>query len=99
MKRERTYYVYIMTNKINTVLYTGQTIDLFERAKQYKLGLVDSFTKKYKLHKLVYYEPVEDREDALYREKQIKGYNREKKMALIDTANPMWEDLSDKILS
>ena len=92
------HYVYIMTNKVDTVLYTGQTSSLLNRVQQHKQGMVEGFTKRYSINKLVYYETAEDLDGALYREKQIKGYSRKKKMALIDEMNPTWEDLSDTII-
>ncbi len=95
---DRYYYVYIMTNKVNTVLYTGQTSDLLGRIKQHQQGLVDGFTKRYRINKLVYYEIAEDLDGVLYREKQIKGYNRKKKITLIENMNPNWDDLADKLL-
>lgn len=92
------YYVYIMTNKINTVFCTGQSYSLLGRILQHKQSLEDGFTKRYNIIKLVYYEVAEDLDGALYREKQIKGYNRKKKIALIEKMNPDWEDITDKII-
>jgi putative endonuclease len=92
------YCIYIMTNKINTVLYTGQTSSLLGRTQQHKQGMADGFTKRYKTTKLVYYEVAEDLDSALYRENPIKGYTRKKKIALIESINPIWEDLTDKII-
>jgi len=73
------YYVYIMTNKLNTVLYTGVTNDLVRRVYEHKEKLIDGFTKRYKLTKLVYYEVFADIENAIQREKRIKGILRRKK--------------------
>ena len=92
------YYIYILTNKVNTVLYTGQTSSLLERVQQHNQGMAEGFTKRYGIYKLVYYETAEDLDGALYREKQIKGYTRKKKIALIENMNPKWADLSDKLV-
>jgi putative endonuclease len=92
------YYIYITTNKNNIVLYTGQTSSLLERIEQHKQGLVDGFTKRYNANKLVYYEIADDLDGALYREKQIKGYSRSKKISLIDGFNPDWKNLTDTII-
>jgi len=91
------YCVYIMTNKINTVLYTGFSSDLPGRVMNHKNKVVKGFTKRYNVNKLVYYETCECREDALFREKQIKAGSRQDKMDLIDSVNPKWEDLSGKL--
>jgi putative endonuclease len=88
------YYVYIMTNRSRT-LYTGMTDDLVRRVYEHKNKLADGFTKKYNITKLVYYEVTSDVHAAIAREKQIKGSLRRKKIALIDSANPGWKDLSD----
>ena len=87
------YYVYIMTNKNNTVLYTGVTNDLKRRVYQHKEKLIKGFTKKYNINKLVYYEICEDIYSAISREKQIKGGSRQKKIDLIDSINGEWNDL------
>ncbi len=92
------YYIYIMTNKVNTVLYTGQTSSLLGRVHQHKQGMTEGFTKRYAINKLAYYETAEDLDSALYRERQIKGYTRKKKIDLIEDMNPNWVDLSDKIV-
>ena len=89
----RQYYVYIMTNKWDTVLYTGVTNNLLKRVYEHKEKLVDGFTKKYNLTKLVYYEVCEDIENAISREKQIKGSLRQKKIQLIESINKEWRDL------
>jgi putative endonuclease len=88
------YYVYIMTNKGNRVLYTGVTNDLQRRVYEHKNKLVKGFTKKYNVIKLVFYEVCNDIESAILREKQIKGWLRAKKIALIESMNPEWRDLS-----
>ena len=91
------YCVYIMTNEISTVLYTGFTSDLKSKAYSHKEKLVDGFTKKYNLTKLVYYETCESHEGALWREKQIKSFSRQKKIDLIDSVNEKWEDLYETL--
>lgn len=90
-------YVYLMMNKGNTVIYTGVTSDLKKRIYEHKEKLIDGFTKKYNIDKLVYYEVFEDIENAILREKQIKGGSREKKLFLIKSINPGFLDLYDKI--
>jgi putative endonuclease len=84
-----------MTNKYNTALYTGITHDLSGRVWQHKEKKIDGFTKRYNLTKLVYYEAFEDVNEAILREKQIKGWLRIKKVRLIEGVNPKWEDLSE----
>ena len=91
------YYVYIMTNKSRT-LYTGVTNNLQRRVYQHKNKLIDGFTKKYNITKLVYYETTNNISAAIAREKQIKGWLRRKKIALIKSVNPEWRDLSQEIL-
>ena len=88
------YYVYIMTNKGNTVLYTGVTSNLAERIYQHKKKLIKGFTSKYNINKLVYYEEFDSVYDVITREKQIKGWLRRKKIELIKKNNPEWKDLS-----
>ena len=87
------YYVYIMSNPHNRVLYTGVTNDIEVRASQHKEKAVNSFTKRYNVTKLVYFEVFDDIEAAIAREKQIKGGSRRKKIALIEDMNPKWRDL------
>jgi putative endonuclease len=89
------YYVYIMTNRSKT-LYTGVTNDLLRRAYEHKNKMVEGFTKKYNITRLVYYEDTHDVEEAIAREKQIKGWLRRKKIALIESMNPEWKDLSEE---
>ena len=86
-----------MTNKNNTVIYTGVTNNLKRRIYEHKEKLADGFTKKYNIAKLVYYEVFDDPENAILREKQIKGGSRKKKIDLIDSVNRGWVDLYDKI--
>jgi putative endonuclease len=91
------YYVYIMTNKNNRVLYTGVTNDLKRRVYEHKEKFVEGFTKKYNVSKLVYYEVFEDPENAILREKKIKAGSRQKKIDLINTINEDWCDLYEEI--
>ncbi len=89
------YFVYIMTNANNTVLYTGVTNNLEKRTLQHKEKINSSFTNKYKIGKLVYYEVFHSINDAITREKQIKAGSRKKKEILIKRMNEMWKDLSE----
>ena len=89
------YSVYMLTNWNNKVLYTGVTGDLSRRLYEHKHQLVDGFTKKYHIFKLVYYESTSDSTSAIAREKQIKGWRRQKKNALIESMNPGWKDLTE----
>jgi putative endonuclease len=91
----RQYYVYILTNKTNKVLYIGVTNNLVRRIFEHKNKLVEGFTKKYNLSKLVYYEVTNDIYSALEREKQLKNWHRDWKINLINSFNPVWADLSD----
>lgn len=85
----------MMTNVTNTTLYTGVTSDLEKRVFEHKNGTYGGFTKKYNCKKLVYFEVYSDPENAITREKQIKGWKRFKKNALVDLKNPNWVDLSE----
>jgi putative endonuclease len=85
------YYVYIMTNRSVTTLYTGVTNDLERRVYEHKHGLVNGFTKRYNVTRLVYYEATDDVRSAIEREKQLKGWLRQRKVALIESVNPRWE--------
>ena len=91
------YYVYIMTNEHHSVLYTGVSNDLTRRVYEHKEKLVEGFTKKYKVNKLVYYESYEDIKSAILREKQIKAGPRRKKVDLIKSLNPEWQDLYNEL--
>jgi len=93
----KNYFVYIMTNKNSTTLYTGVTNDLKRRVYEHKNKLVEGFTRKYNINKLVYYEIYEDIHEAIAREKQIKGGSRAKKISLIEEMNHDWKDLYDEI--
>ena len=90
-------YIYLMTNKANTVIYTGVTSDLQKRIYEHKQKLVGGFTKKYNVNKLVYYEVFDDIESAIVREKQIKGGSRKKKIDLIRNMNPRFRDLYNEL--
>jgi len=90
--------VYIMTNKSNSVLYTGVTSSLIKRVFEHKEHLVEGFTDRYNLDKLVYFEVLETMEEAIKREKQIKGWLRLKKLDLIRKTNPEWRDLYGEIV-
>jgi len=93
---EKRYFVYIMANRYNTVLYTGVTSDLKRRVLQHKTGQGGRFTSKYRVGKLVYFESGSDILAAIAREKQIKAGSRKKKNALIESMNPDWNDLFDE---
>lgn len=88
--------VYIMTNKRNGTLYTGVTSNIYKRVEEHKTNAVEGFTKKYKLHTLVYVEVCENMKQAIEREKQIKGGSRKKKLELIEKDNSLWSDLSSE---
>ena len=87
------YYIYIMTNASKT-LYTGVTNDLERRVREHKTGTGSKFTSGYRIHKLAYYETYDDIRQAIVREKQIKGWLRSRKIAMIEERNPQWRDLS-----
>ena len=91
-------YTYIVTNKNNTVLYVGVTSNLPKRIWEHKNQIVEGFSKKYNLHKLVYYEVLDDIETAISREKYLKGKKREYKINLIEEFNKNWNDLYETIL-
>jgi putative endonuclease len=96
--QEKTGVVYILTNLRNSVLYTGVTSNLAKRLYEHKNNLAEGFTKKYRVHKLVYFEVFDDMFNAISREKQIKGWLRSKKIALINNTNPTWKDLTEDVL-
>jgi len=96
-KMNRIYCVYIMTNKYNNVIYTGFTGNLRKRVFDHKEKVVDSFTKKYNVNKLVYYECTNNVYSAKSREHQIKAGSRSKKIALVNSMNKEWKDLSFEI--
>lgn len=93
------YYVYILSNVTGTTIYIGVTRDLVRRVYEHKHKLdPNSFTAKYDIHKLVYYESTSDVRAAIEREKQLKGWNRKRKNKLVESMNPRWEDLYNSIL-
>jgi len=91
---DRAYYIYLTSNKRNTVIYTGVTNDLYARMYQHKNKAVKGFTQKYNADKLIYYEEFDSVEDAIRREKQIKGGSRRNKIKLIELENKEWKDLA-----
>ncbi len=93
MNRTKNYYVYIMTNKSGT-LYIGVTNNIKKRVWQHKSKLIDGFTKKYNIQHLIYFETFDDISSAIAREKVLKGWLRKKKIELINSINPEWNDLS-----
>ena len=90
----KAFYVYMMTNRSRVVLYTGITNSLVRRVWQHQNGETEGFTKTYKVNRLVYYECFSHPSDAIAREKEIKGWRRAKKNALVEKMNPKWADLS-----
>ncbi|MBB4378569.1 putative endonuclease [Bradyrhizobium sp. CIR48] len=93
----RCYYVYILASKIGGTLYIGITNDLIRRVAQHKLKLIESFTKDYGVVRLVYFEQFDDPENAIKREKRLKKWKRDWKIALIEKDNPDWNDLYPEI--
>ncbi len=91
------YYIYILTNKTNNVLYIGMTNDIHRRIYEHKSEMIDGFSKRYHTHKLVYFEKYVNPTEAISREKQLKGYKRFKKISLIEQMNPSWSDLSEDL--
>ena len=91
------YYVYMMTNSRNTIIYTGVTNDLVLRVHEHRERLVSGFTKRYNVEKLVYYELFSDPKDAIAREKALKGSSRGRKVKLIESTNSSWRDLWEEI--
>lgn len=91
------YYIYMMSNSSRTVLYIGVTNNLYRRCMEHKSGIIEGFTKKYNCHILLYYEEFQLIEDAIAREKQLKGWSRNKKETLIKVLNSRMEDLSDSL--
>jgi len=96
--QSKQYYVYLMTNYTNTVIYTGVTGNIIKRIYEHKNKLVRGFTKRYNINKLVYFESFDDINTAIVREKQIKSGSRQKKIDLILKENPHFEDLYPKII-
>ena len=89
----RNYYVYIVTNLNNKVMYIGVTNDLQRRMYEHKHKIIDGFTKRYNINKLVYYEYTSDIKAAIAREKQLKGWTRIKKNELVQESNPEWKEI------
>jgi putative endonuclease len=96
MPAENRYYVYLMTNWNHRVVYVGVTNDLIRRVYEHKNKLIKGFTEKYNVDKLVYFEETADVLSAIAREKEIKKWRRQKKDALVPSANPKWQDLSEE---
>lgn len=88
------YYMYFLTNKTNEVMYVGVTNNLERRLYEHRHGIIEGFSKKYRTHKLVYYEVFDDPANAILREKQIKNWRRSKKDYLVTLKNADWKDLS-----
>ena len=99
MRGERQYYVYVLASKIGGTLYIGVTNNLVRRVHEHREKLVEGFTKRYGVAKLVYYEVYSDVEAAITREKQMKKWNRAWKIRLIEEDNPNWDDLYTKVAS
>ena len=95
---QKQFYVYILASRRNGTLYTGMTSNLVKRAWQHRNGEMDGFTKKYGVKRLVYYETHQNAESAIMREKQIKKWNRQWKLRLIEKDNPQWNDLYELIV-
>jgi putative endonuclease len=98
MRSDRQPAVYVLASKRNGTLYIGVTSDLRKRVWEHRSDVVDGFTKRYGIHRLVYYELYADMESAIRREKQMKKWNRAWKLELIEQHNPIWQDLWERIL-
>ena len=94
----KSYYVYILASKRNGTLYIGVTNSLIRRVYEHKNGLIEGFTKKYKVHNLVFYERFDDVKSAIRHEKQLKRWNRKWKIELIEKDNPEWKDLYEDLI-
>ena len=94
MSDERRYYVYVMASR-SLNLYTGVTDNMFRRALEHKTGAIQGFTKRYNINRLVYYETFKYVNNAIAREKQVKAWTRAKRIALIKSLNPTWQDLAE----
>ena len=92
------YYVYLMASRKNGTLYVGVTSDLIKRVYQHRNGVVEGFTDRYAVHHLVWFESTDSVEAAIHKEKQMKNWKREWKVALIEKENPQWLDLYESIL-
>ena len=97
MSIERSYWVYILASRIGGTLYIGVTNNLVRRVYEHRNGLAHGFTKKYQVHRLVYFEQYSDIEAAITREKRLKRWNRAWKIQLIEELNPNWDDLYPQI--
>ncbi|MCR4263881.1 MAG: GIY-YIG nuclease family protein [Candidatus Roizmanbacteria bacterium] len=95
---DKSYYVYILASSKNGTLYIGVTSNLIKRVWQHKNNIAEGFTKKYSIHQLVYFEKYENIEDAIKREKQLKKWNRNWKVVLIEKVNQNWNDLYIEII-
>ncbi len=93
------FFVYMLSNKRNGTLYTSVSSDLIKRVYEHKNNLADGFTKKYDVHRLIWYEIHKTAETAITREKQIKKWNRKWKLELIEEGNPDWKDLYDELMN
>ena len=98
MRAMKTYYIYIMASKKNGMLYIGVTDDLYRRVWQHKNDVHEGFTKKYSVHNLVWYDATNDVEGAIQSEKQMKKWNRQWKINLIEKENPEWTDLYERLV-
>jgi putative endonuclease len=98
MCRDYNFWVYIVTNLHESVFYVGMTNDLARRVSEHRSGEVPGFTSAYRCRKLIYYEHCTDVQDAIAREKQLKKWSQQKKLALIATLNPRWRDLAHEVL-
>lgn len=96
--KNHNYYIYVISNWNNKVIYVGMTNDIERRIYEHKNKIFEGFSKKYNLNKLVYYEHTNDVNAAIRREKEIKKWRREKKNKLIESMNPEWKDLADELL-
>jgi len=95
---QKQYYLYILASKRNGTLYIGITNDIIRRVGEHKLKFIDGFTKKYNVALLVYYEVFNDVNEAILREKRLKKWNGDWKIRLIESINPNWDDLTDKLI-
>jgi putative endonuclease len=93
MSKQRSFWVYVLASRIGGTLYIGVTNDLVRRDFEHREGVAESFTKKYGVHRLVYFEQFDDIENAIRREKRLKSWNRAWKIRLIEESNPNWIDL------
>lgn len=94
---DHSYYIYILTNTLKSVLYIGITNNLLRRLEEHRSGIVDGFSRQYQTKTLIYYETTSDVYAAISREKQLKGWSRKKKEELIRSLNPQWKDLSEEL--